>query len=244
MLGNTIFNLILRWYRYFCLMQKIGIAEDDPKIAALLQAALEESGYEVLTVNNGNEARNLFLRGEFNLFILDIMMPGLNGLQLCKYIREQGDNTPILMLTAMGTVEDRVNGLDTGADDYLVKPFHLKELLARVSALLRRQGTSPTKATEQLCFKDLCLDTRSKSVTRAGKPITLSAKEFALLELFLNNTNRLLSRQYIAEKVWDIYFETGTNVIDVYINFLRNKIEKGFDRKLIHTKINLGYILK
>ncbi|SDC19359.1 response regulator transcription factor [Pedobacter soli] len=225
-------------------MQKIGIAEDDPKIASLLQAALEESGYEVLTVSNGNDARNLFLPGEFNLFIFDIMMPGLNGLQLCKYIREQGDNTPILMLTAMGTVEDRVNGLDTGADDYLVKPFHLKELLARVAALLRRQGTVTAEATEQLCFEDLCLDTRSKSVTRAGQPITLSAKEFTLLELFLNNPNRLLSRQYIAEKVWDIHFETGTNVIDVYINFLRNKIEKGFERKLIHTKINMGYILK
>jgi DNA-binding response OmpR family regulator len=225
-------------------MQKIGIAEDDPKIAALLQSALEESGYEVLTVNNGNEARNLFLPGEFNLFILDIMMPGLNGLQLCKYIREQGDNTPILMLTAMGTVEDRVNGLDTGADDYLVKPFHLKELLARVTALLRRQASTTIKAAEQLCFEDLCLDLRSKSVTRNGQPITLSAKEFTLLELFLNNPNRLLSRQYIAEKVWDVHFETGTNVIDVYINFLRNKIEKGFGRKLIHTKINMGYILK
>lgn len=225
-------------------MHKIAIAEDDPKIAALLQSALEENGYQVLTVANGNDARNLFVQGEFNLFILDIMMPGINGLQLCKYIREQDQHTPILMLTAMGTVEDRVNGLDTGADDYLVKPFHLKELLARVSALLRRQGNIAPKEEQKLCFEDLCMDILSKTVIRNGQAIELSAKEFTLLELFLRNPNRLLSRQYIAEKVWDINFETGTNVIDVYINFLRNKIEKGFDRKLIHTKINMGYILK
>ena len=225
-------------------MHKIAIAEDDPKIAALLQSALEENGYHVLTVANGNDARNLFVQEEFNLFILDIMMPGINGLQLCKYIREQDKQTPILMLTAMGTVEDRVNGLDTGADDYLVKPFHLKELLARVSALLRRQGNIVPKEEQKLCFEDLCMDILSKTVTRNSQAIELSAKEFTLLELFLRNPNRLLSRQYIAEKVWDINFETGTNVIDVYINFLRNKIEKGFDRKLIHTKINMGYILK
>ncbi|WP_412465409.1 response regulator transcription factor [Pedobacter sp. KLB.chiD] len=225
-------------------MLKIGIAEDDPKIAELLKSALEENDYQVLTVANGIDALNLFLCESFNLLIIDIMMPGLNGIQLCKRLRENALQTPILMLTAMGTVDDKVTGLEAGADDYLVKPFHLKELLARLIALLRRQPPIETKTGHKLYFEDLILDTYSKDVSRAGKPIELSAKEFILLELFMRNPNRLLSRQFIAEQAWDISFETGTNVIDVYINFLRKKIEKGFERKLIHTKINMGYILK
>jgi len=225
-------------------MLKIGIAEDDPKIAELLRAALEENDYQVFTVANGIDALDLFLAQSFNLFIIDVMMPGLNGIQLCKHIRGNAVQTPILMLTAMGTVDDKVTGLEAGADDYLVKPFHLKELLARVAALLRRQPTAPNQTDHKLYFEDLWLDTYSKEVIRAGKTITLSAKEFVLLELFMRNPNRLLSRQFIAAQAWDINFDTGTNVIDVYINFLRKKIEKGFERKLIHTKINMGYILK
>ncbi|MBB6239027.1 DNA-binding response OmpR family regulator [Pedobacter sp. AK013] len=225
-------------------MLKIGIAEDDPKIAELLKSALEENDYQVLTVANGTDALELFLEQNFNLFIIDVMMPGLNGIQLCKHIRKNTVQTPILMLTAMGTIDDKVTGLEAGADDYLVKPFHLKELLARVAALLRRQPAVTTQTDSKLYFEDLVLDTYSKEVSRAGKTIELSAKEFILLELFMHNPNRLLSRQFIAEQAWDISFETGTNVIDVYINFLRKKIEKGFERKLIHTKINMGYILK
>ncbi|MGN7990122.1 response regulator transcription factor [Pedobacter sp. 22226] len=225
-------------------MLKIGIAEDDPKIAALLKSALEENDYQVLTVANGIDALELFLSESFNLLIVDVMMPGLNGIQLCKHLRENNLQTPILMLTAMGTIDDKVTGLEAGADDYLVKPFHLKELLARVAALLRRQPAAGIKTDHKLYFEDLVLDTYSKEVSRAGKTIELSAKEFVLLELFMRNPNRLLSRQFIAEQVWDINFETGTNVIDVYINFLRKKIEKDFERKLIHTKINMGYILK
>ncbi len=225
-------------------MLKIGIAEDDPKIAGLLKSALEENNYQVLTVANGIDALDLFLGENFNLLIIDVMMPGLNGIQLCKHIRENAMHTPILMLTAMGTIDDKVTGLESGADDYLVKPFHLKELLARVAALLRRQPPLENKTEYKLYFEDLTLDTYSKEVSRDGKPIELSAKEFVLLELFMRNPNRLLSRQFIAEQAWDISFETGTNVIDVYINFLRKKIEKDFERKLIHTKINMGYILK
>ncbi|MBO9675319.1 MAG: response regulator transcription factor [Sphingobacteriaceae bacterium] len=225
-------------------MLKIGIAEDDPKIAGLLKSALEENDYEVLTVANGIDALELFLSQNFNLLIIDVMMPGLNGLQLCKHIREKAVHIPILMLTALGTVDDKVTGLEAGADDYLVKPFHLKEFLARVAALLRRQTTVDGKTDHKLYFEDLILDTYSKEVSRGGKPIELSAKEFVLLELFMRNPNRLLSRQFIAEQAWNINFETGTNVIDVYINFLRKKIEKDFERKLIHTKINMGYILK
>ncbi|WP_316797623.1 response regulator transcription factor [Pedobacter frigidisoli] len=223
-------------------MFKIGVAEDDPKISALLKSALEENGYEVLSAADGISALQLFSASVFNLLIIDIMMPGLNGLQLCKRIRTTDQQTPILMLTAMGSIEDKVTGLETGADDYLVKPFHLRELLARVAAMLRRQGQETNE--HLICFEDLCLNTQSKEVSRGGKLIDLSAKEFTLLELFMNNPNRLLSRQFIAEKAWDINFETGTNVIDVYINFLRKKIDKGFERKLIHTKINMGYILK
>jgi DNA-binding response OmpR family regulator len=208
-------------------MPKIGIAEDDPKIGGLLKSALEENDYQVLTVANGIDALDLFQSQTFNLLIIDVMMPGLNGIQLCKHLRGNAVQPPILMLTAMGTIDDKVMGLEAGADDYLVKPFHLKELLARVAALLRRQRAVTLQADHKLYFEDLSLDTYSKEVSRAGKPIELSAKEFVLLELFMRNPNRLLSRQFIAEQVWDISFETGTNVIDVYINFLRKKIEKG-----------------
>lgn len=225
-------------------MLTIGIAEDDHKIAGLLKLALEENSYQVTIVSNGIEALETFSATPFHLLIVDIMMPGLNGIQVCRKLREKGIQTPVLMLTAMGTVDDKVTGLDAGADDYLVKPFHLKELLARVAALMRRQSPLATPTNQLLVFDDLVMDKNSKEVTRAGKIIELSAKEFVLLSLFLENPNRLLSRQFIAEKAWDINFETGTNVIDVYINFLRKKIEKGFDRKLIHTKINMGYILK
>ncbi len=224
-------------------MLRIGIAEDDLKIASLLKSALEENGYHAFTINDGKTALAYFLAENFDLLIIDVMLPELNGHQLCKQLREFNQQIPILMLTALGTVDDKVSGLESGADDYLVKPFHLKELLARINALLRRHQPS-NQSQHLLCFEDLCLNTYSKEVKRGDVSIALSAKEFVLLELFLRNPNRLLTRQFIAEQAWDINFETGTNVIDVYINFLRKKIEKGFERKLIHTKINMGYILK
>ena len=228
----------------FADMAKIGIAEDDLKIAALLKSALEENGHEPVVAKDGTDALQLFRKTSFDLLILDIMMPGLNGLQVLKHLRNDGINTPVLLLTAMGTIEDKVTGLGTGADDYLVKPFHLKELLARTAALLRRRQPATLTSNHILEFEDLKMDVYSKEVSRAGKSIELSAKEFILLELFLRNPKRLLSRQFISEQAWDINFDTGTNVIDVYINFLRKKIEKDFERKLIHTKINMGYILK
>lgn len=223
-------------------MLRIGIAEDDFKIASLLKSALEEEAYDVTTIANGSEALTVFTSQNFDLLIVDVMMPGINGHQLCKKVRMVNQQIPILMLTALGMVDDKVAGLESGADDYLVKPFHLKELLARVNALLRR--INKKDQIHQLCFEDLCMNTYNKEVTRNGKPITLSAKEYALLELFIKNPNRLLSRQFIAEEVWGLNFDTGTNVIDVYVNFLRKKIEKDFQRKLIHTKINMGYIFK
>ena len=228
----------------FTVMHKIGIAEDDDRIIKLLKTALVENGYAVVPSGNGTEAFNIFLKEKFDLFIIDIMIPGMNGLELCARIRNSGCVTPILMLTAMGTVDEKVTGLEAGADDYMVKPFHLKELLARVSVLMRRNMVAQRPGSEKLCFEDLCLDMYNREVVRSGKTIELSAKESLLLELFLRNPNRLLTREYIAEKAWDISFETGTNVIDVYINFLRKKIDRNFDRKLIHTRINMGYILK
>ena len=225
-------------------MTKIGIAEDDLKIAALLKSALEENGYKVTTLIDGYEALAIFTAQKFDLLILDVMLPGINGHQLCEKIRNVDRQIPILMLTAMGMVNDKVSGLEAGADDYLVKPFHLKELLARINALLRRHQLHDKTMDHLLLFEDLCLDTQSKEVKRGGISIDLSAKEYALLALFLQHPNRLLSRQFIAEQVWSLNFDTGTNVIDVYVNFLRKKIDKEFERKLIHTKINMGYILK
>lgn len=226
-------------------MPKIGLAEDDLKIAELIKTGLEEQGYETTTISNGLEALETFQTNSFDLVIVDVMMPGLNGIELCKQLRRTHKILPILILTAMGSVDDKVMGLKSGADDYLVKPFHFRELLARIEALLRRNQLIPDHTDDQLLsFDDVTLNTYNKEVHRGGIPILLTAKEFTLLELFLRNPNRLLSRQFIAENAWDINFDTGTNVIDVYVNFLRNKIEKGFSRKLIHTKINMGYILK
>lgn len=225
-------------------MFKIGFAEDDLKIGGLVKTGLQENGYEVISVVNGQQALEEFNSNRFDLVILDIMMPGLNGIELCKKLRQTNKELPILMLTALGNVDDKVTGLNAGADDYLTKPFHFKELLARIEALLRRYHPATKVNEHELTFEDISLNSYSKEVKRAGINIELTAKEFTLLELFLRNPNRLLSRQYIAENAWDISFDTGTNVIDVYVNFLRNKIERGFSRKVIHTKINMGYILK
>jgi two-component system copper resistance phosphate regulon response regulator CusR len=224
-------------------MFKIGIAEDDIKISSLIKTGLEECNYIVDTYPDGTEALFRFQEQKYDLIILDVMMPGMNGIALCKELRKTHPSLPILMLTALGSVDDKVTGLNSGADDYLLKPFHFKELLARIAALLRRGSTLSTNQ-HLLSFADITIDTSSKAVQRNGVFIELTAKEYSLLELFLKNPNRLLSRQYIAENVWDITFDTGTNVIDVYINFLRKKIDKGFETRLIHTKIGMGYILK
>lgn len=225
-------------------MYKIGLAEDDHKIATLIKNGLEENGYEVSSYQDGYTALEAFQSRSFHLLILDVMMPHLTGIDICRQLRQAQLQMPILMLTALGTIDDKVSGLEAGADDYLVKPFHFRELLARIEAMLRRQNLGTASRPNQLQFEDVVLDISSKEVKRAGTAIDLTAKEFHLLELFMRNPNRLLSRQYIAEQVWDVNFDTGTNVVDVYINFLRNKIEKGFDRKLIHTKIGMGYIFK
>ncbi|HEY4322963.1 MAG TPA: response regulator transcription factor [Mucilaginibacter sp.] len=221
----------------------ILLIEDEQKIAAFICKGLEEHGYKLKTAMDGVTAKELLRASVFDLLILDVMLPDVNGIELCRQIRLTDDRTPVLMLTALDQVQNKVSGLKAGADDYLVKPFHFSELLARIEALLRRQKVKPTE-DHMIVFEDLKLDTWSNTAERAGSQITLTAKEFTLLELFMRHPNKVLSREYIAEKVWDIGFDTGTNFIDVYVNYLRKKIEKGFKSKLIHTVIGMGYILK
>ncbi|HWY38318.1 MAG TPA: response regulator transcription factor [Bacteroidia bacterium] len=225
-------------------MNSICLVEDEQKVAAFICKGLEEHGYKVTTANTGSMAKNL-LKGEaFDLLILDVMLPDTNGIELCRQVRLTDTDTPILMLTALDQIQNKVSGLKAGADDYLVKPFHFSELLARIEALLRRKTANAKTEEHEFVFDDLKLDTWSNIVERAGVPITLTAKEYTLLELFMRHPNKILSREYIAEQVWKIDFDTGTNFIDVYINYLRKKIEKGFENKLIHTVIGMGYILR
>ncbi|MFI5137279.1 MAG: response regulator transcription factor [Sphingobacteriales bacterium] len=224
-------------------MVNICLVEDEQKVAAFICKGLEEQGYKVRAAKDGFTAKSLLQTDEFDLLILDVMLPDINGIELCRQIRLTDAQTPILMLTALDQVHSKVSGLKAGADDYLVKPFHFAELLARIEALLRRQNVRDSQ-DHILAFDDLKLDTWSSIAERAGTQITLTAKEFTLLELFLRHPNKVLSREYIAEQVWKIDFDTGTNFIDVYVNYLRNKIEKGFKNKLIHTVIGMGYILK
>ncbi|WP_259068641.1 response regulator transcription factor [Mucilaginibacter sp. X4EP1] len=225
-------------------MANICLVEDEQKVAAFICKGLEEQGYKVKTANDGASARTLLKSANFGLIILDVMLPDINGIDLCRDIRQTDTQTPILMLTALDQVQNKVSGLKAGADDYLVKPFHFSELLARIEALLRRQNVFHVPEEHVLTFDDLKLDTWSNVAERAGQHITLTVKEFTLLELFMRHPNKVLSREYIAGQVWKIDFDTGTNFIDVYVNYLRNKIEKGFKSKLIHTVIGMGYILK
>lgn len=224
-------------------MANICLVEDEQKVAAFICKGLEEHGYKISIANDGAAAKALLQKNSFDLLILDVMLPDINGIELCRQIRFTDTKTPILMLTALDQIQNKVSGLKAGADDYLVKPFHFIELLARIEALLRRQKVVET-ADHILTFDDLKLDTWSNIAERAGQHIALTAKEYTLLELFMSHPNKVLSREYIAEQVWKIDFDTGTNFIDVYVNYLRNKIEKGFKNKLIHTVIGMGYILK
>ena len=225
-------------------MPTIGLAEDDLKISALISKGLEEQGYQVIARSDGQSALQTFQEQHVDLVILDVMLPEISGTAICRALRKGNRELPILMLTALGGLDDKIDGFNSGADDYLLKPFHFRELLLRIEALLRRTKVQETASDHILKFDDLSMNTLNKEVHRAGSAIVLTAKEFALLEVFLRHPNHLLSRQYLAEKAWDINFDTGTNVVDVYVNFLRNKIEKDFDKKLIHTRINMGYILK
>ncbi|WP_295674789.1 response regulator transcription factor [uncultured Mucilaginibacter sp.] len=224
-------------------MANICLVEDEQKVAAFICKGLEENNYKVKTAKDGASAKVMLQAAEFDLLILDVMLPDISGIELCRQIRQTDTKTPIMMLTALDQVQNKVSGLKAGADDYLVKPFHFIELLARIEALLRRKIVNDTEE-HILEFEDLKLDTWSNIAERGGKQVALTSKEFSLLELFLRHPNKVLSREYIAEQVWKIDFDTGTNFIDVYVNYLRNKIEKGHKNKLIHTVIGMGYVLK
>ncbi|MEO5889450.1 MAG: response regulator transcription factor [Ferruginibacter sp.] len=223
---------------------KILLVEDEKKIADTLSKGLRELNYHVQTAYDGKIGLKFFDSGSFNLIITDINMPGVNGYDLCKIIRSRDQHIPIIMLTALTTTDDKIEGFDAGADDYLVKPFEFKELLVRIRALLKRTMNQQLPSGNILKVADLEMNIDSKEVTRDGKSINLTAKEFQLLEYLLRNRNRVVSRADIAVKVWDIDFDTKTNVIDVYVNFLRNKIDREFEFKLIHTQVGMGYMLK
>lgn len=219
---------------------KILVVEDEERVAQFIQKGLKEEGHAVDVAYDGEEGGFLAEVNDYDLIILDLMLPKKNGLQTCKEIRDHGVNTPVLMLTARDSVEDKVRGLDAGADDYLPKPFAFEELLARVRALLRRQSESKTPT---LKIADLELDPMSRQVTRSGKPIRLTTKEYALLEYLLRNPKKVLSRTLIGEHVWDMNFDPESNVIDVYVSHLRTKVDKDFEPPLIHTLRGQGYIL-
>jgi heavy metal response regulator len=222
---------------------KILIIEDEKKISALIRKGLEEERYSVDEAFDGESGEQMLAGNMYHLVILDIMLPKKDGLEVLNALRKSGNNLPVLMLTAKGTVEDRVKGLDTGADDYLVKPFAISELLARVRSLLRRKKESGTLSTT-LSIGDLTLDLVSHKATRSGRVIDLTSKEFALLEYFIRNKNKTLNRSAITEHIWNYNFDTGTNIIDVYINHLRVKIDGGFPKKMIHTVRGVGYVMK
>lgn len=221
---------------------KILLIEDEPKVASFIKKGLEEQTYEVDQAYDGTFGIKLALQNEYDLIILDIILPNMNGLDVCREIRRHNSTVSILMLTALGTTDDKIIGLDAGADDYLTKPFEFKELLARIRALSRR--TTEGSTGEKLSIADLEMDVAKKVVTRSGKPINLTAREFALLYYLLRNQGRVVSRVDITEQVWETSFDTGSNVIDVYINFLRKKIDKAHTSKLIHTLVGMGYVLK
>lgn len=219
---------------------RLLVVEDEKKVASFVKKGLEEEGYAVDVSYDGEDGERLAGTNPYDLVIMDIMLPKKDGLSILKELRGKGINTPILLLTARGTVEDKVTGLNAGADDYLAKPFMFSELLARVRSLLRRGG----ERSPVLKFSDLSMDTVSRRVTRGDSDITLTGKEYSLLEFFLRRPNQVLTRTMIWEHVWESDFNTATNVIDVYVKHLRNKIDKDFENKLIHTVWGVGYILK
>lgn len=223
---------------------KILIIEDDQRVAELIKRGLDEQGFETTLAYDGLSGKKLALQYPYDLMITDIILPKMDGIDVCRQIRQVKPDMPIIMLTALGTTDDKVEGFDAGADDYLVKPFEMRELLARIRVLLKRNSKMNNASGFILRFADLEMNLHTKIVKRGDKEISLTPKEFNLLEYMLHHPERVLSRVEIAEKVWDTHFDTGTNFIDVYINYLRKKIDRDFDQKLIHTKSGMGFVLK
>lgn len=222
---------------------KILVVEDDQRVSELINRGLEENGFDVVLAYDGLSGKKLIEQSEFDLIITDIILPKIDGIDLCKLIRQRSIHVPIIMLTALGTTDDKVEGFDAGADDYMVKPFEIRELIVRIKALLKRSKNSVRAMSNVLKYADVEMHMDTKEVYRVGEEVHLTPKEFNLLKYMLMNPERVLSRAEIAENVWNTHFDTGTNFIDVYINYLRKKIDKSFDKKLIHTKSGMGFIL-
>ncbi len=223
-------------------MKKILIVEDEKRVADLIKAGMEENGYQTMVAYDGEMGIRLFRSETFHLVISDIILPKTDGFGLCKEIRKINSSVPILMLTALGSTDDKLDGFDAGADDYMVKPFDFRELTARVRVLLKRSSGPVSVQPEHIDYKDLHIDVSRKEVRRSDIHIKLSPKEYNLLLYMVENADRVISRVEIAEKVWSTHFDTGTNFIDVYINYLRKKIDKDFAVKLIHTRPGMGFI--
>lgn len=224
-------------------MQTILIVEDEKRVADLLKIGLEENGYQTMVAYDGAMGLRLFQSNSFQLVISDIILPKLDGFELCKEIRKVNERIPILMLTALGSADDKLEGFDAGANDYMVKPFDFRELNARVKVLLKRNAETVVRPPEQITYADLSVNLNLREVRRNNIAIKLSPKEYNLLLYMLENAEKVITRVEIAEKVWNTHFDTGTNFIDVYINYLRKKIDKDFGKKLIHTKPGVGFIL-
>ncbi|HLO57058.1 MAG TPA: response regulator transcription factor [Saprospiraceae bacterium] len=219
----------------------ILLVEDQLGVVQSLKQGLEEKDIRVDIATNGIDGKKLAEENTYNVIVLDVMMPGINGIDLCNMLRKSGSSVPILIISALDSVEDKIIGLDAGGDDYLAKPFEFNEFLARIKALDRRYN-SIYQATTTRQIEDLEVNFVNRTAFRLKKNLDLTPKEFRLLEFFINNENKVVSKNEIAVKVWDVDFDTGTNVVEVYVNYLRNKLDKGFDKKLIHTKFGIGYI--
>ena len=226
---------------------RILVIEDEQKVAAFLKNGLEEQGHKVDIAYDGYTGEKLAVNNDYEIILLVVIIPITNGIELCKIIKGAKPAVPVLMLTALGTTDDKLAGFDSGADDYLVKPFEFKELIARIKVLTKRSKAAPADYNYRpniLKVADLQLDIDRKIAIRGNRNIPLTAKEFSLLEYLMRNKGRVVSRPDIAEHVWDVKFDTGTNVVEVYVNILRKKIDKDFPDKLIHTRIGLGYVLQ
>ncbi len=223
--------------------QRILLAEDEPKLGQIIQEELTLQGYTTDVAYDGLVAEKLFQQHNYSLVLLDVNLPYKNGLALCKEFRESKKGIPIIMLTALGEIQDKIDAFNFGADDYIVKPFHFTELFARIKVFLKRTDIG-TEQSEKINIADLEIDLLNKTVVRGSTNINLTAKEFALLAMLSKANGKVISKQEILEKVWGLTFDTGTNTIEVYISFLRNKIDKPFEIKLIHTKPGFGYFVK
>jgi two-component system copper resistance phosphate regulon response regulator CusR len=222
----------------------ILLVEDETKLCNIIKEELSGLGYAVDIAMDGIIAENLFSKNKYSLVLLDISLPGKSGLQLCKIFRASNKKIPIIMLTAFGEIQDKVDAFNLGADDYIVKPFHFDELFARIKVFLKRSDADTAKDEADVVVGDLLINNKTKSVYREGAEIPLTAKEFSLLKLLAINKGKVISKQEILEKVWDLTFDTGTNTIEVYISFLRNKIDKPYNEKMIQTKSGFGYYIK